>query len=134
LGSFRRLDATLRGACDAPRHRLLPVRAAGSHDRRTVFGRGCHYLPVGYRCIGTGGTPRAGVALTWTADSFGWDSLSIFGDSGSPVRVTNLAAAGDLTHLVVDTNWLPSFVAGTRMSKIASIAGGWALASSSLCL
>ena len=84
--------------------------------------------------IGTGGTPRVGVALTWTQDSFGWDSPSIFGDSGSPVRVTNLAAAGDLTHLVVDTNWLPSFVAGTRMSKIRSIAGGWSLANSSLCL
>jgi hypothetical protein len=84
--------------------------------------------------IGTGGTPRAGLALTWTADSFGWDSPSIFGDSGSPVRVTGLAAAGDLTHLVVDTNWLPSFVAGTRISKMLSIAGGWSLVSSPLCV
>jgi hypothetical protein len=84
--------------------------------------------------IGTGGTPRAGVALTWTVDAFGWDSPSIFGDSGSPVEVTNFGAAGDLTHLVVDTNWLPSVVAGTRIGKILSIAGGWSLASSSLCL
>jgi hypothetical protein len=84
--------------------------------------------------IGTGGTPRAGVALTWRADAFGWDGLAIFGDSGSPVRVTDLKAAGDLTHLVVDTRWLPSFIAGTRMSKIQQIAGGWNLKSSSLCL
>jgi hypothetical protein len=84
--------------------------------------------------IGTGGTPRAGVALTWRADSFGWSGLAIFGDSGSPVRVTDLKAAGDLTHLVVDTNWLPSFIAGTRMSRIQQIAGGWNLKSSSLCL
>jgi hypothetical protein len=84
--------------------------------------------------IGTGGTPRAGVALTWQANAFGWDSPSIFGDSGSPVRVTNLAAAGDLTHLVVDTNWLPSFVAGTRINKMLQIAGGWSLANSPICL
>lgn len=84
--------------------------------------------------IGTGGTPRAGVALTWRADAFGWDGLAIFGDSGSPVRVTDLKAAGNLTHLVVDTNWLPSFIAGTRIGKIQQIASGWSLKSSSLCL
>jgi hypothetical protein len=85
--------------------------------------------------IGTGGTPRGGVALTWQANAFGWDGAAIFGDSGSAVRVgTGLAAAGDLTHLVVDTNWLPSFIAGTRIGKIQQIAGGWSLASSPLCL
>jgi hypothetical protein len=84
--------------------------------------------------IGTGGTPRAGVALTWQADAFGWDGAAIFGDSGSAVRVTDLSAAGDLTHLVVDTNWLPSFIAGTRMSRILEIANGWSLVSSPLCL
>jgi hypothetical protein len=83
--------------------------------------------------IGTGGTPRAGVALTWQQDAFGWDSAAIFGDSGSPVRVTDLAAAGDLTHLVTDTNWLPSFIAGTRIGKILQIANGWRLVSSPLC-
>jgi hypothetical protein len=56
-------------------------------------------------------------------------------DSGSPVRVgTGLQAAGDLTNLVVDTNWLPGFIAGTRIGKIQSIAGGWGLVSSPLCL
>jgi hypothetical protein len=84
--------------------------------------------------IGTGGTPRAGVALTWETDAFGWSSPAIFGDSGSPVRVTGLAAAGDLTHLVVDTNWLPSFVAGTRITRMLQIAGGWSLANSLICL
>jgi hypothetical protein len=84
--------------------------------------------------IGTGGTPRAGVALTWRADAFGWDGAAIFGDSGSPVRVTDLKAAGNLTHLVVDTAWLPSFIAGTRIGRIIDIAGGWSLAGSALCL
>jgi hypothetical protein len=83
--------------------------------------------------IGTGGTPRAGIALTWRADSFGWDGAAIFGDSGSPVRVTGLQAAGDLTHLVVDTRWLPSFIAGTRIAKILQIAKGWTLVNSPLC-
>jgi hypothetical protein len=84
--------------------------------------------------IGTGGTPRFGVALTWRNTSYGWDGAAIFGDSGSPVRVTDLAAAGNLTHLVVDTRWLPSFIAGTRIGKILNIASGWGLARSNLCL
>lgn len=84
--------------------------------------------------IGTGGTPRAGVALSWRAASYGWDGAAIFGDSGSPVRVTDLKAAGNLTHLVVDTTWLPSFIAGTRIGKMLQIAGGWSLSSSSICL
>jgi hypothetical protein len=84
--------------------------------------------------IGTGGTPRAGVALTWRPDAFGWDGAAIFGDSGSPVRVTRLQAAGNLTHLVVDTKWVPSFIAGTRIGKILQIASGWSLAGSSLCV
>jgi hypothetical protein len=86
--------------------------------------------------IGTGGTPRAGVALRWGTDEFGWSGLAIFGDSGSAVRVgTGLGAAGDLTHLVVDTRWLPSYVAGTRIQKMLQIAGNsWSLVSSPLCL
>jgi hypothetical protein len=84
--------------------------------------------------IGTGGTPRVGVALTWKSASFGWDGAAIFGDSGSPVRVTDLKAAGDLTHLVVDTKWLPSFIAGTRIGKILQIAKGWTLVNSPLCV
>jgi hypothetical protein len=45
---------------------------------------------------------------------------------------TGIQAAGDLTHLVVDTNWLPSYVAGTRIRRILQIAGQ-PLASSPLC-
>ena len=84
--------------------------------------------------IGAGGTPRAGVALTWQEDAFAWDGAAIFGDSGSPVRVTDLKAAGDLTHLVVlEPNWLPSLIAGTRIGKMLEIANGWRLVSSPLC-
>ena len=83
--------------------------------------------------VGTGGTPRAGIALKWESAAFGWSGAATPGDSGSAVRVnTGMQAAGDLTHLVVDTTWLPSYIAGTRMSRILQIAGQ-PLANSSLC-
>jgi hypothetical protein len=74
--------------------------------------------------VGTGGTPRVGVALSWQQDAYGWDGVAAPGDSGSAVRVnTGSQAAGNLTHLVVDTNWLPSYIVGTRIGKITQIAG-----------
>ena len=83
--------------------------------------------------VGTGGTPRAGLALKWDSTAFGWSGAAAPGDSGSAVRVnTGMQAAGDLTHLVVDTRWLPSYIAGTRMSRILQIAGQ-PLANSPLC-
>jgi hypothetical protein len=104
-----------------------PCGSYGGAGPEAVFHYG-HGLAVG-----TGGTPRAGLALTWQASAFGWSGLAAPGDSGSAVRVnTGLQAAGDLTHLVVDTNWLPSYIAGTRMSRILSIAGA-PLANSPLC-
>jgi hypothetical protein len=105
-----------------------PCGAYGGSGPETVAHYG-HGL-----AIGAGGTPRLGLALTWKADAFGWDGAAIFGDSGSPVRVTDLKAAGDLTHLVVDTQWLPSFIAGTRIGKMLQIASGWSLVDSPLCL
>ena len=83
--------------------------------------------------IGTGGTPRVGLALTWRRYHFGWDGAGIFGDSGSPVRVTDLRAAGNFTHIVVDDRFLPSILVGTRIQKMLDIAGGWRLANSPLC-
>ena len=83
--------------------------------------------------VGTGGTPRAGLALKWESSAFGWSGAAAPGDSGSAVRVnTGMQAAGDLTHLVVDTTWLPSYIAGTRMGRILQIAGQ-PLANSPLC-
>ena len=83
--------------------------------------------------VGTGGTPRAGLALKWESSAFGWSGAAAPGDSGSAVRVNSgMQAAGDLTHLVVDTTWLPSYIAGTRMGRILQIAGQ-PLANSPLC-
>jgi hypothetical protein len=104
-----------------------PCGSHGGSGPEAVFHYG-HGLAVG-----TGGTPRAGLALTWESAAFGWSGAAAPGDSGSAVRVnTGMQAAGDLTHLVVDTNWLPSYIAGTRMGRILQIAAQ-PLANSPLC-
>jgi hypothetical protein len=77
--------------------------------------------------IGTGGTPRAGV-VTYRGpgdggDAFGWDGEGMLGDSGSAVRNVNGAASGNLTHLVVGTDYLPAFIAGTTIARMESYAG-----------
>jgi hypothetical protein len=73
--------------------------------------------------IGTGGTPRAGVVTYRGGNAFGWDGAAAPGDSGSAVRNVNGQAAGDLTHLVVGTKYLPAFIAGTTIARMTQIAG-----------
>jgi hypothetical protein len=84
--------------------------------------------------IGTGGTPRTGHALYWEAKAFWWAGTIVFGDSGSAARVgtTGLGAAGDVTHLVVNTQHLGATAAGTRIAELQRIAGK-PLVSCSLC-
>jgi hypothetical protein len=78
--------------------------------------------------IGTGGTPRAGV-VTYGAgpgdagQAYGWDGAATPGDSGSGVRHATGPAVGNLTHLVVGTQYAPAFIAGTTMQRILAIAG-----------
>jgi len=46
------------------------------------------------------------------------------GDSGSPVLTADGKAAGDFTHLIVDTgDYAGSDLAGTRITKILQFAG-----------
>ncbi|MGH2774806.1 MAG: hypothetical protein ACRDJT_05150 [Actinomycetota bacterium] len=80
--------------------------------------------------IGTGGTPRAGlVTYTGPGDTnnnsaaYGWDGAASPGDSGSAVRNATGDAAGNLTHLVVGTDYLPAFIAGTTISRMEALAG-----------
>ncbi len=79
--------------------------------------------------IGTGGTPRAGL-VTYAGDgdhkmdsAYGWDGAAIFGDSGSAVRHANGLAEGNLTHLVVGSEYLPAFIAGTTAEYMEQLAG-----------
>jgi hypothetical protein len=94
--------------------------------------------------LGTGGTPRAGVAPIMTArngTAFAWYGAASPGDSGSGVKAVTGQAVGDLTHIVIlDCNRisncpgeiLPGMIAGTRMTKILQIASGWSLRNGSL--
>jgi hypothetical protein len=86
--------------------------------------------------IGTGGTPRAGV-VTYGAgpgdagEAYGWDGAATPGDSGSAVRHASGPAVGNLTHLVVGTQYAPAFIAGTTIDRMIAI-GGQPLVTASL--
>jgi len=94
--------------------------------------------------LGTGGTPRAGLAPIITArngTAFAWYGAASPGDSGSGVKAVTGEAVGNLTHIVIlDCNKvnncpgqiLPGMIAGTRMTKILRIASGWTLRNGSL--
>ncbi len=79
--------------------------------------------------VGTGGTPRAGV-VTYIGNgdnsaetAYGWDGAASPGDSGSAVRHANGLAEGNLTHLVVGTEYAPAFIAGTTAEYMEQLAG-----------
>ena len=79
--------------------------------------------------IGTGGTPRAGV-VTYVGNgdnnaetAYGWDGAAMLGDSGSAVRHVDGRAEGNLTHLVVGTEYAPAFIAGTTAEYMEQLAG-----------
>ena len=93
--------------------------------------------------VGTGGTPRAGVAPVWTARdgrAFAWFGAGTPGDSGSAVNVVTGEGAGNFTHIVIydGTNKdpvgeiLPGMLTGTRLTYILRIARGWTLVPGSL--
>ncbi len=89
--------------------------------------------------VGAGGTPRAGLATTFTArggNAFAWYGVGFQGDSGSGVEDVLGTAVGNFTHIVIfdgiPGEMLPGQLAGTRMGKILSIATGWSLVTASL--
>lgn len=83
--------------------------------------------------LGTGGTPRGGAATAWTTTAYFWAGAVIFGDSGSAARIQDLKAAGDVTHLIVDLRY-PAYNAGTRITKMLSLANGYTLVNSPYCV
>jgi hypothetical protein len=93
-----------------------------------AFGR--HNLDVDIKPGGAGaptwqqvasGKAEFGVATNWHDDGFGWTGFGAPGDSGSPVLTATGQAAGDFTHLIVDTGDYPgSDHAGTRITKALS--------------
>jgi hypothetical protein len=88
--------------------------------------------------VGTGGTPRAGVAPIWDArggDAFAWYGVGAPGDSGSAVNTVLQQAGGNFTHIVIYDGSrgdpvgeiLPGMLTGTTITKILQIANGWTL-------
>jgi hypothetical protein len=83
--------------------------------------------------VGSGGTPRVGVSTLWRRFFYEWAGLGAAGDSGSPVRIDDRRAAGNLTH-AVGVNPLPSpLLGGTRIAKIRQIAQPWRLVMEPSC-
>lgn len=90
--------------------------------------------------VGTGGTPRAGVAPLWRArggKAFAWYGVGMIGDSGSAVNVVGGLGAGNFTHIVLTDGGIPGDVypgmlAGTRLTYILQLATGWSLVTAPL--
>jgi len=87
--------------------------------------------------IGTGGTARAGEVVypgapvlsdifgqnPNDADAYGWAGAVTPGDSGSGARAATGEAVGNITHLVVGTDYLPAWNAGTTIGRMQAIGG-----------
>jgi hypothetical protein len=79
----------------------------------------------GYGVAVAQGKLEGGLATNWYDDGYGWTGAGAPGDSGSAVVTADgFQAAGDFTHLIVDTGgYLGSDLAGTRITKILAGTG-----------
>jgi hypothetical protein len=77
----------------------------------------------GYAVAVAQGKQEGGLATTWYDDGYGWTGFALPGDSGSAVLTIDGLAAGDLTHLIVDTRYPGNDTAGTRITKILAGTG-----------
>jgi hypothetical protein len=79
----------------------------------------------GYGVAVAQGKLEGGLATNWYDDGYGWTGVGAPGDSGSAVvTASGFQAAGDFTHLIVDTGAYPgSTLAGTRITKILAGTG-----------
>jgi hypothetical protein len=78
----------------------------------------------GYGVAVAQGKVEGGIATNVYDDGYGWTGFGAPGDSGSPVLTADGLAAGDFTHLIVDTgDYLGSDHAGTRITKILQVTG-----------
>jgi hypothetical protein len=75
--------------------------------------------------VGQGKT-GVGVVTNWWDRAFGWDGTALPGDSGSGVVLDDppRQAAGNLTHLVVDSRYAPAINVGTRLTRALFWLGG----------
>jgi hypothetical protein len=81
------------------------------------------YFGHGYGVLVSEGKPEVGLATNWLETGYGWTGAGAPGDSGSPVVLADGRAAGNLTHLLVDTDYPGSDQAGMRITAILGFAG-----------
>jgi hypothetical protein len=87
--------------------------------------QGVKYYGHGFGVFVGQGKIEGGVATNWFDRAFAWTGAGLPGDSGSGVTIAGTdAAAGDLTHLVVDPRYPGSTLAGTRVTRILGYLGG----------
>jgi len=87
--------------------------------------------------VGTGGTPRAGVAYAWRVGSeYRFEGAVTPGDSGSGAIVAGGLAAGNITHIAIDTRQTPPvWNGGTTIQAILKYLGtSYRLATCSLAV
>jgi hypothetical protein len=78
--------------------------------------------------IGTGGTPRVGIGVDFSGADWRFAGAITPGDSGSAANVLGGAAAGNITHIAVDSGEIPpAFMTGTSIGRILQIASGYQL-------
>lgn len=84
--------------------------------------------------VGTGGTPRAGVAYAWNRGSeWRFEGAVAPGDSGSGAVVAGGLAAGNITHIAVNTRQVPPvWNGGSTITAILQYLGSYTLATCSL--
>lgn len=79
--------------------------------------------------VGSGGTPRSALAITWNTDSFMFFGAISPGDSGSGANTltgdtvgSNMEAAGIMTHLWIDPQMRRGLgiMGGTRATQVAA--------------
>jgi hypothetical protein len=100
----------------------MAIVAGPTGSRAPRFGNPIVHVGHGV-AVGAGGTARPGVVTYVDGTAYGWDGAASQGDSGSPVRHAGGRAAGNLTHLVVGTKYLPAYIAGMSIKRMVEIAG-----------
>lgn len=82
--------------------------------------------------VGTSGTPRAGVAYQWGTE-YRFEGVVTPGDSGSAANVAGGLAAGNITHIAVNTReTVPVWNGGTSIEAILGYVGSYTLMTCSL--
>jgi hypothetical protein len=78
------------------------------------------------------GVVRTGLAMYWESQAYYWTGPGLPGDSGSPVRTSSFAGAGNLTDMVIDTSVPGALMEGTRLTTMQSLSG-WSVVSGLPC-